>query len=171
MPICQLRADDVLRGPQAVREALAALGLDERAADHFPNGGFRWRAETDKVGVHSITPLSSPVRAELDRYMARSPRLGGVPLFPAPKDPTKPNRTDLASKWLLRAETLAKLPKLARGRWHPYRRLFAMELKALPIHDVAAAGGWTSVQTVQLIYQQAEPEGVLGAIEMVGKGA
>jgi hypothetical protein len=49
--------------------------------------------------------------------------------------------------------------------------LFAIELRALPVHDVAAAGGWRSVQTVQQIYQRAEPKGVLGVIEKVGTGA
>jgi hypothetical protein len=55
------------------------------------------------------------------------------------------------------------------GIWHPYRRLFAIELKALPIHDVAAAGGWSSVETVQRIYQKAEAEGVLKAVQSIGK--
>ncbi len=30
-------------------------------------------------------------------------------------------RIDTAGKWLLRAEKKANLPKLAGGRWHPYR--------------------------------------------------
>ncbi len=166
--ICQLRADDVLRGKQDVRAALAALGLDENAADHFPNGGIRWRAETDKVGLDSITPLNGQAREEMDRYLERNPRIGNTPLFPSPKDPAKPFRGDIASKWLVKAEKRAKLPKLAGGIFHPYRRLFAIELRALPVHDVAAVGGWRSVRTVQQIYQRAEPAGVLGAIEQVG---
>jgi integrase len=169
--ICQLRADDVLRGKEDVSGALAALGLDENAAEHFPHGGIRWRGETDKVGLDSVTPLNTSARGELDRYLERNPRIGDVPLFPSPRDPEKPFRGDLATKWLLKAERLAKLPKLAGGTWHPFRRLFAIELRALPVHDVAAAGGWRSVQTVQQIYQRAEPKGVLGVIEKVGTGA
>ena len=91
-----------------------------------------------------------------------------VPLFPAPKGPDSPIRKDTAGRWLMKAEKLAKMPKLAGGRWHPYRRLFATELRALPVHDVAAAGGWRSVETVQRIYQRAEAEGVLTAIQSVG---
>lgn len=52
--------------------------------------------------------------------------------------------------------------------WHCCRRLFATELKALPIKDVAAAGGWSSTETVQRIYQQAEAEGVLDAVQSIG---
>jgi hypothetical protein len=61
------------------------------------------------------------------------------------------------------------LPPLKYGIWHPYRRLFAIELKALPIHDVAAAGGWSSVETVRRIYQKADSEGVLKAVQSLGK--
>lgn len=168
--ICQLQADDVLRDRKAVRRVLAGLGLDESAAEHYPHGGIRWRGETDKQGFDSVTPLSEPARAELDRYLERSPRLGATPLFPAPGDSSKPMRKDTAGVWLLRAEKLAGLPKLAGGRWHPYRRLFATELRALPVHDVAAAGGWRSVETVQRIYQRAEASGVLSAVERVGNG-
>ena len=176
--ICGLRADDILRDPHAVRAVLAGMGLDETAAEHFPNGGIRWRGETDKKGYESVTPLSRPAREEIDRYLEKSPRLGAVPLFPAPSATVKgseaeepreaPMRIDTAGKWLLRAEKKAKLPKLAGGRWHPYRRLFATELRALPVHDVAAAGGWWSVETVQRIYQRAEAEGVLSAIQAIG---
>jgi len=65
----------------------------------------------------------------------------------------------------MKAEELAGLPKLEGTRWHAYRRRFATELKALPVTDVAAAGGWSSTQTVQRIYQQAEARGVLSAVE------
>ena len=73
--------------------------------------------------------------------------------------------------WLRRAEKLARLPPLSGGIWHPYRRLFAIESKALPIHDVAAEGGWSSVETVQRIYQKEEAKGVLKAVQSIGKGA
>ena len=69
----------------------------------------------------------------------------------------------------MKAEKLAGLPKLAGGRWHPYRRLFATELKGVPVQDVAAAGGWKNVETVQRIYQQSEAKGVLGAVQRIGQ--
>ena len=71
----------------------------------------------------------------------------------------------LASRWLLRAEKLAELPKLAAGRWHPYRRLWATERKALPDADVAAAGGWRDTRALRMSYQQADPVTVLQVVE------
>ncbi len=90
-------------------------------------------------------------------------------LFPAPRDDGQPVRKDLAGEWLVSAEKLAGLPKLAGGRWHPYRRLFDTELKAMPIKDVAAAGGWKSTETVQRTYQQPEASGVLAAVRRIGR--
>ena len=169
--ICQLRADDILWDKKAVRDKIANLGLDEGDVGFYPEGGIHWRAEADKIGVHSISPLSGPAREELERYMARSPRIGDGPVFSSPTDPDAPIRKDTAGVWLRKAEELADLPPLSGGRFHPYRRLFAVELKTLPIHDVAAAGGWSSVETVQRIYQKGEAKGVLAAIQRVGKGA
>ena len=71
---------------------------------------------------------------------------------------------ETAAKWLLRAEKLAKLPKLAGGVFHCYRRLWATERRHLPAHDVAAAGGWTDTQALTLIYQRSTPAGVLAAV-------
>ena len=67
-------------------------------------------------------------------------------------------------RWLMEAERLAGLPKLEQGRWHPYRRLWATERKHVPVQDVAAAGGWNSVETVLKVYQQSDPQGVLRAV-------
>ena len=169
--ICQLQADDILWDQKAVRVEIARLELDDGDAKFYPEGGIRWRAETDKMGVHSISPLSGPAREELEGYTARSPRIGAVPLFPSPTDPDAPIRKDTAGTWLRKAEKLADLPPLAGGRFHPFRRLFAIELKALPIHDVAAAGGWSSTETVQRIYQKPEAKGVLTAVQRIGQGA
>ena len=43
-------------------------------------------------------------------------------------------------------------------------RLWATERKHVPVQDVAAAGGWNSVETVRQLYQQADPAGVLRAV-------
>jgi integrase len=113
-------------------------------------------------------PLSQRAREELDRYLERNPRLGDVALFPAPEGGSQPIRRDLAGDWLVKAEKLAKLPKLAGGRWHPYRRLWATERKHLPPQDVAAAGGWGDTQALTLIYQKADPETVLEVVKAGG---
>lgn len=144
--------------------------MNENDAEHYRNGGIHCRADTDKMGTHSITPLSAPALAELERYVGWNPRIGDLPLFPAPKEPEKAIRVDTAGNWLRKAEKLAKFPPLAGGRWHRYRRLFAIELKTLSIHDVAMAGGWKSTETVQRICQEAEAKGVLAAIQKIGNG-
>ena len=110
--ICSLRVPDLLRDLDHVRAALAATGMDERLAEHMPHGAMRWPSEHDKMGLIFISPLSAPARAALDDYLRLVPRVGDMPLFPAPKDPSKPIRLDLVQKWLLRTEEAAELPKL-----------------------------------------------------------
>lgn len=166
--ICALRASDVLRTVDQVRAALAGAGMDERLAEHMPNGAIRWSDESDKMGLLTISPISERARLELDRYMQAHPRLGEVPLFPAPNDPSESLRPDVAKKWLLTAEKAAGLPKLKGGLWHPYRRLWASERKHLPDVDVAAAGGWKDTRALKLSYQRADPATVLKVVEEAG---
>ena len=162
--ICKLWASDVLLSEDRIRATLAAEGMDERLAEHMPHGALRWRAETDKQGLLFVTPISADTRAELDIYLRGSPRVGDVPLFPAPRDPSKPIRRETAAKWLLRAERLAGQPKVKGGVFHPYRRLFASERRGLPDVDVAAAAGWKDPATMKKSYQQADAAGVLSAV-------
>ena len=163
--ICQLRASDILRDPKTMRAALATQGLDESQAEHWQHGAIRWRAESDKQGYDTLAPLSERARLELDAYMVKNPRLGGAWLFASPRRDAGAFRADVASKWLLRAEKLAKLPKLRGGIWHPYRRLWATERKALPDADVAAAGGWRDTRALRLSYQHADPATMKSVVE------
>ena len=159
--ICAFRASDILRDTEAVRTALASEGLDENYADRWPNGAIHWRPDDDKQGFGNFSPLTSDIREILDEYLRMNPRLGDVPLFPAPKDPENSIRHDTMGRWLMKAETLAGAPKLKHGRWHPYRRLWATERKHLPDKDVAAAGGWRSEEALKLSYQKADPDTML----------
>jgi integrase len=176
--ICQLQASDVLLSEKRIRSELAAEGMDERMAAAMPHGAIRWASENDKEGLRFITPVSREARAELELYLARNPRLGDVPLFPAPgrkpkkgakppaePKPEKPLGRETASKWLARAEKRAGLPKLTRGAFHAFRRLWASERKHLPDVDVAAAGGWKDTESMKASYQQPDPETVLRVIE------
>lgn len=61
-----------------------------------------------------------------------------------------------------------ELPPLKFRLSHPHRRLSAIELNALPIHDVAAASGWCSVEPVRRIYQKGEASGGLKAVQSTG---
>lgn len=142
--------------------------MDERIAEHMPHGAIRWAAEHDKQGLLFISPISAKARAELDKYLRRSPRMGPVPLFPAPRGGSKSIRRETAARWLLKAEKLAGLPKIKGGVYHPYRRLFASERRHLPDLDVAAAAGWKDPATMKKSYQSADPAGVLSAVENTG---
>jgi hypothetical protein len=62
----------------------------------------------------------------------------GGRLFAAEKNPEMPMDRHLFDKWLTVAERQARLEKLVRGLWHPYRRKWATERKHLPLKDVAA---------------------------------
>ena len=60
---------------------------------------------------------------------------------------------------------MAGLPKLRRGVFHPYRRLWASERKALPSKDVAHAGGWKDIETMLGSYVQSDAATVLRVVE------
>ncbi|MBM4184305.1 MAG: phage integrase family protein [Gemmatimonadetes bacterium] len=166
--ICGLRASDLLLSEGRVLEALAGAGMDEALAQYMPNGALRWRDEDDKMGLLFISPISRQARAALDAYLARNPRLGDVVLFPSPAKPDQAISRHLAAKWLIRAEELAGLPKLERGTFHPYRRLWASQRKSFPDRDVAHAAGWKDTRSMKLAYQAADPATVLRVVEHVG---
>jgi hypothetical protein len=175
--ICCLKASDLLLSHARVRVALASSGLNEQDADHMPFGAIRWRDDADKQGYLFITPINAQMRAELDRYLRLNPRMGEVPLFPAPgRTSARDGKQDgereapfsrhLAAKWLLKAEQLAGVPKLRGGVFHPYRRLWAIERRHLPAIDVAAAGGWGDTQALTRIYQRAEVSGIANVVNL-----
>jgi integrase len=83
---------------------------------------------------------------------------GTLYLFPSPGDPAKPITRHLAAKWLRRAEKLAGVEPLQGSLWHAYRRKWASERKHLPDVDVAAAGGWKTIDTLKHAYQHADTE-------------
>jgi integrase len=168
--LCQLRAADVLLSREAVERALAAAGMDERQAEYMPHGAVRWASEHDKLGYLELTALSAPARSALEAYLGARPAIGAAPLFPRTDDSTRPINKMHAEHWLSRAEQRAKLPKLDRGLWHPYRRLWASERKHLPDPDVAKAGGWRDVSVMRSSYQLADPATVLRVIENAPPG-
>ena len=67
-------------------------------------------------------------------------------------------------RWLLEAEELAGVPKQQGASWHAYRRAWATARKHLPVTDVAAAGGWKSIVTIQRCYQQADEKTMLSVV-------
>jgi integrase len=139
-----------------IRAILALEHEDLRLpkGEQWPHGRIRWRAEEDKIGAEWLAPMNVDVRAALDML----PRaIGPVPLFPGVT-------YERASKWLRRAERLAKLEKQDGSLWHAYRRGWATARKSLPAKDVAYAGGWKNVATLQTIYQQPDAESTYRAV-------
>jgi hypothetical protein len=163
--IAQLRAADVLRSPEQVERALGAAGMDMRHAAQWPFGALVWPAATDKLGFESVTPIGRDAREALDTYLRAHPRVGDAPLFPSTGDNTKAVHKVHAGHWLRRAETLAGLTHAERGGWHCWRRLWASERRHLPAQDVAAAGGWRSLQVMRSAYQQADAAMVYAVLD------
>ena len=130
-----------------------------------PNGAIVWPEDTDKQGKRWRCPISARVRAALESAIRKRPRVGDGPLFPSPQDVDKPGRYELACKWLRQAEKAAELEPLKRGRWHPYRRLWATCRKDLPDVDVAQAGGWGSLEALKLAYQRPDEATMLRVVE------
>jgi hypothetical protein len=165
LEVCSLGHEDV--GHESPRVSIA---------EGEPGALYR---RHDSVACLGPMDLAAEVHGKVGRCVCRN-RLGFANGTPALltvtfdveiRDPEKPFRGDIASKWLVRAERLSGLPKLAAGTWPCYRRMFAIELRALSVHDVAATAGWRSVQAVRLFYQPAKPQGVLCADQQVSRGA
>jgi integrase len=168
--ICQLKVSDVLRTKEQMLAGLAGAGMDTKFADLWPHGAIRWSEDHDKLGFGSITPISRVVREEIDRYLREHPRVGDGPLFSATEEPSRHAHKELARYWLTRAEEMAKQPKMDRGGFHAYRRLFASERRHLPAQDVANAGGWRSIKVMRDSYQQADAATVYSVVENASAG-
>jgi integrase len=139
------------------RRISAILGLKWDDID-FEQGTIRWRAETDKKRKEWITPIPTRVLKELTRHLDTHPAIGAALLFPHPKNRRKAVDRHLAAYWLDRALTLAKVDHPDGGRWHVFRRAWATARKHLPVQDVAAAGGWSDLNTLLTVYQQPDEE-------------
>lgn len=51
--------------------------------------------------------------------------------------------------------------------WHAFRRQWATERKALPVKDVAAAGGWNDITTLIDCYQQPDDDTLRAVADFV----
>ncbi len=133
----------------------------------FESAGER---DAEAVAPMNQTAQAAVTRA-LDRLtMDRTVRRGKsveptTPLFPSPVSLDRPIDKSRASRWLLRAERLAGLPKIKQGLWHPPRRAWASNRRDLPEKDVAKAGGWSSPDVMKQCYQHATDEGVIAAVQ------
>ncbi len=160
---------DIVNGTGRRISAVCKLTYDDLRLDQGPHGSIRWPASTDKTGRETVVPISPTVRAAIDRILRERPGIGSAPLFPAPGDARKPVSRHLADRWLRKAEELAGLEPQKGSLWHAYRRKWATERKHLPDVDVAAAGGWKTVQTLKSAYQHADSETMLRVVLEAGE--
>ena len=152
-------------GVDALTRVLAETGQEPALAKHMPNGAVRWRPKTTSRGTRTLRRISRQARAALERYLRTHPRVGDVWIFPQSNHPDRPTNTLLARHLLVRAEARAELPRVDRGAFHAYRRLFASERKHLPDVDLMRTGGWRDLATMKRSYQQADPATTLRVIE------
>ncbi len=124
---------------------------------------IRWRAETDKKGFEGVMPMPAKFAEELRTYQARMGAIGGW-VFPAERDASQAMGRDQFDKFLRLAQQQAGLGPQHGSLWHAYRRKWATERKHLPLKDVAAAGGWRSVETLLRCYQQPDQQTLLSVI-------
>ena len=101
-----------------------------------------------------------------DAVPVGSDAMAGLPvgwlMFPtAPSDSDGNSPGDQAR----RPRSVAELPKLARGAWHPFRRSFASERRHLPDVDIMAVAGWRSSRVMRESYQHSDATGMLSVVE------
>ncbi|HEX6134739.1 MAG TPA: hypothetical protein VFZ24_12295 [Longimicrobiales bacterium] len=166
--ICHLRASDVLLTPDTLRRAFAEDGQDEEIAREWP-AGLRWRAEWDKKGFLTFSPIPAALSASLMAFMRDRGVIGDGWLFahecPGRECAVMKARAD----YLLRkAERAAGLPRMARGGWHAMRRGWATLRKSLPVSDVMLAGGWRDPAALRTAYQQADSRTVMDVVNVAG---
>lgn len=123
---------------------------------------IQWRAEADKEENHHFTPLTQAAFEALQHAKNQALTLGNTWIFVerrpyAGLSASRPRRRERFINWWLRAEELAKLPRVAGMGWHSLRRKFATELKHIPLTDLCELGGWKTAETVLTCYQQADP--------------
>lgn len=142
--------------------------LDPVTRPQAPFGRVKKRGAVDKEGVEMWVPLSKTLRASALELLAVRATLGPLearsPLFPSPADPARPWTRHHARDLLILAETAAGLEPIDGGDFHPYRRAWASARKDFPLSDVAAAGGWKSVRTLQESYIHADAETMLAVM-------
>lgn len=124
-----------------------------------------WRAENEKTGFEHVTPMTKEVEDALLSAKRRRAGVGATPVFPAPRDPSKPASRYLFRSWWKRAEKLAGLEGQKGRGWHSLRRKFASEMMHMPLKVLCDLGGWKNHRTVIECYQQTDPETLRKALE------
>jgi integrase len=152
--------------------ALRASHVDLSASPAAPRGRIYKNPDVDKEGAGGWIPMSESVRAGIDRIRAVNPALGDWPMFPAPRARVEHDRGKIPKGWtrhharrlLERAEKKAELSAVEGSDFHAYRRKWATERKHLPPQDVAHAGAWLDLRSLQTAYTQPDDKTLLAVV-------
>lgn len=113
------------------------------------------------------------VRAALDRAISANSVIGDTPIFQLPRA-SKPGAPKPWTRWhardlLERAELMAGLEPVKGGDFHPFRRKWVSERKHLLSRDVAVAGGWRDLRTMERSYQRGDEHTLLAVVTEAAK--
>jgi hypothetical protein len=126
--------------------------------------GIHWKP-TKHAEDSQVVPVSRELRAVLEAHVARHQCIGNVPLFPSPSKPMQAIDAAEIQRWFREAETLAELPHLKGGTWHPFRRAWATKRKHHADRDVMEGGGWKNEKVLKSIYQQTTNDDLIEMLE------
>ena len=125
----------------------------------------RWRGGQDKIRYEHVTPLTVTARTALEQAQRERGVIGDAWVFPSPTNAGHSISRHLLRDWWQRSERLAELEPETRRGWHSLRRKFATELKATPLVDLCALGGWKEPQTVLKCYQRPDAQTMRAALD------
>jgi len=123
-------------------------------------GAICWPEDSDKGDKEYRAPITYEARAAVDRILAVR-RIGY--LFPKPTDPMQPISRHLADAWLRKALAKTEFKPLDGGLWHPLRRRWVSKRKHHSLKDIAAAGGWASIESLQH-YMAADEDSITAVV-------
>jgi integrase len=115
---------------------------------------IHWRGENEKTGFDHWTPLRSAAVVELQSARRMAASIGDTLIFPGERTSGLPVPRHTVSKWMRRAESLARLPHVRGLGLHGLRRAFATSTKDAPLRDVAFLGGWKDTKTLLSCYKR-----------------
>ena len=136
--------------------AILQLQRSDLDLSRLPYGWIGFRAEVQKTEYEHYMALPEYVRPIVQEHLRRLGSRSAPWLFPAERKPEKPVLVSVLSKKLRAAYDLAGLETPDGSLWHAWRRKWATERKGMPRVDVAKAGGWKDVATLESCYQQAD---------------
>lgn len=123
-----------------------------------------WRADTDKLGMAHVTPLTTIALSGLKKARQWHAAIGDAWVFPSPVDQMQPCSRNIMRDWWNRARAQAGVDGIRGRGWHALRRKFASELKDVPLRDLCELGGWKDPQTILKCYQQPDERTMRAAL-------